>query len=343
MSGNAESAVAEALAHFFPGASPVWRSGASGMNNTTRFVELDGRRYVLRVYETHRDAEKVRYEHAVLLALNETAALPFAVPRPTRAPERGDTVVRLADGRLAALFGYVEGERPSLDRPEALRAFGRAAGELSVALSDVRIAAEPAYRPYYELDAAHPSIAPADADAFFAAPPEPFADLAGELRLVGEALRDARRSLPALRGLPHQLVHGDLNASNALAAPGADDIAALLDFEFVTVDLRAMEAAVCLSDLADAPSDEDALRRMAAFVDGYASAARLTPDEAAALPLLLRLRRIDVVLHFLGRWRDSVEGPEPLRGVAAGSARSLERLRRLEAPLREAFAGLTRG
>jgi Ser/Thr protein kinase RdoA (MazF antagonist) len=340
MSGDAsELAVRQALARFFPGASPTWASGASGMNNTTRFVELDERRYVLRVYETHRDADKVRYEHAVLLALNDAATLPFAVPRPARTPE-GDTVVRLVDGRLAALFGYVDGERPSLDRPEALRAFGRAAGLLSAALAGIRVAAEPAYRPYYELDAAHPSLSPADADRFFAAPPAAFADLAGELRLVGEALRDVRGSLSALRALPHQLVHGDLNASNALAAPGGDDIAALLDFEFVTVDLRAMEPAVCLSDLADAPSDDDVLRRMALFADGYAEVATLTPEEAAALPLLLRLRRVDVVLHFLGRWRDSIEGPEPLRRVAAGSARSLERLRRLEAPLRELFAGL---
>ncbi len=342
MSKQEDHPVREALARFFPGAAAVWAPGASGMNNTTRFVRLDGRRYVLRVYETHRDSDKVRYEHAVLLALNEAAALPFAVPRPARTPESGETVVRLADGRLAALFGYIEGERPALERPASLRAFGRAAGELTAALARVRVAAQPAYRPYYELDAAHPSITPEDADRFFGTPPEDFADIAGELRLVGEALRDARREIPALRALPHQLVHGDLNASNALAVAGRDDIAALLDFEFVTVDLRAMEPAVCLSDLADAETDEDVLRRMSAFADGYASAARLTPAEIAALPLLLRLRRVDVVLHFLGRWRDRIEGPEPLRSVAAGSARSLERLRRLEAPLRELFAGLGR-
>ncbi|WP_158299590.1 phosphotransferase [Paenibacillus antri] len=341
MSGETERAVSEALARFFPGAAPFVRSGASGMNNMTRFAELDGRRYVLRIYETHQDVDKVLYEHAVLLALNESSTLPFAVPRPERTPDDGDgTVVRLADGRLAALFGYIEGERPSLDRPAALRAFGRAAGALSGALANVRVAAAPAYRPYYELDAAHPSIAPADAARFFEAPPDAFADLAGELRVVGRELADARLALPALRALPHQLVHGDLNASNALAVPGGDDIAALLDFEFVTVDLRAMEPAVCLSDLSDAESDEDVLGRMSAFAAGYASAARLSPEEADALPLLLRLRRIDVVLHFLGRWRDRIEGPEPLRRVAAGSARALERLRRLEAPLRDIFAGL---
>jgi len=48
--------------------------------------------------------------------------------------------------------------------------------------------------------------------------------------------------------LPHQLIHGDLNASNALADE-AGRICAILDFEFVTYDLRVMEAAVFLSDM----------------------------------------------------------------------------------------------
>src|SRR5690606_16060069 len=48
----------------------VNRSG-SGTNNTTRFIRMDGQAYVLRRYETHRDAAKVRYEHAVLQSLQQ--------------------------------------------------------------------------------------------------------------------------------------------------------------------------------------------------------------------------------------------------------------------------------
>jgi len=338
MNRDAERTAAEALARFFPGEAPSVRAGASGMNNTTRFVERRGRRYVLRVYETHRDEEKARYEHAVLRAL-EGRPLPFAVPQPVRTPG-GDTVARLADGRLAALFRYIDGEAPSFEKPAALRSFGRAAAALSEALADVRVAAAPAYRPYYELDATHPSCAPADVDRFCEAPPAEFADLADALQRIRQELADIRRAIPAMRALPHQLVHGDLNASNALAAPGGDDIAAILDFEFATFDLRAMEPAVCLSDLADVESDEAVLARMSAFVSGYASVSRLSREEAESLPLLLRLRRLDVVLHFLGRYRDGVDGPEPLRRVASGSDRSLLRLRRLEASLRDIFAAL---
>ena len=43
---------------WFPGQTWSIRIGSGGMNNTTRFVEVDGTSYVLRVYETHRDMDK---------------------------------------------------------------------------------------------------------------------------------------------------------------------------------------------------------------------------------------------------------------------------------------------
>ncbi|HZG54992.1 phosphotransferase [Paenibacillus sp.] len=332
-----ERDAAEALARFFPGGAPSVVAGASGMNNTTRFVTEGGARYVLRVYETHRDAAKVRYEHAVLLALARMP-LPFRVPEPVPTPG-GDTVVFAGDGKPAALFRYLDGERPTLSSPEALASFGRAAGALSAALADVRVDAEPAYRPYYELDAAHPRCSPDAVARFCEAPPEPFAAQARPLRALGGRLADVRRELPALRGLPHQLVHGDLNASNALTT-NRTDISALLDFEFATRDARAMEAAVCVSDLIgdDRGSDDDAIDRVAAFARGYRDTGRWTSAEADALPTLLRLRRLDVFLHFLGRYWDGVDDADVLRAQIESAARTLDRLDRLEGALRERWA-----
>jgi homoserine kinase type II len=58
-----------ALGSYFPNHGYTVREGASGMNNTTRYVTCsDGSAYVLRIYETHRDAEKAEYEHRILLA-----------------------------------------------------------------------------------------------------------------------------------------------------------------------------------------------------------------------------------------------------------------------------------
>ncbi|MCI3918656.1 phosphotransferase [Paenibacillus sp. TRM 82003] len=385
---DAERSIAEALAQFFPGdAAYTVSEGASGMNNTTRYVEAEGASYVVRLY-AHRDEAKIACEHAALRAL-AAKPLPFRVPEPVAAPD-GRTIVRAADGALAALFRRIPGARPSLREPEQLRAFGRAAGQLTRALRDLderlptehaagsetapkedsttspaataattpqdstvpstatkaatpqgstvppaATTAAPAYPPYYELDASYPRCTPEAVAAFRADPPAPFADLADELATLEAELADVRGRLPALRALPHQLVHGDLNASNALAAEDGS-IVAILDFEFVTRDARVMEAAVCLSDLLDPDAPEAAMwANVNAFLDGYGSVVALEPEELDALPLLLRLRRLDVALHFLSRYWDGVDDADVLR-------RQLQSAHRVATWLRERGAALQR-
>ncbi|QMV44690.1 phosphotransferase [Cohnella cholangitidis] len=117
--------------------------GQSGWNNTTRFIEADGTRWVLRIYETHKDEAKIRYEHEILLALNELS-LPFKVPMPIPNID-GSTIVRLEDGseRLACLFTYIEGQRPEEGSLEMGYAFGVATGQLSKALANVMVTGRP--------------------------------------------------------------------------------------------------------------------------------------------------------------------------------------------------------
>lgn len=372
---EAERNIEEALQQYFPGKKPTVCEGASGMNNTTRYVDGADGRYVIRLY-AHRDEDKVAYEHAVLRALAERP-LPFRVPEPIACAD-GRTFVRTAEGRLAALFRRLDGERPRLDDPVRLRAFGRATAQLTQALADLdesartqpaaadasgvpadalgSTAAEapsgsavrrpsiaaPAYPPYYELDAAYPRCTAEAVAAFRASPPAPFAAMADELASLQEELADLRGQLPALRALPHQLVHGDLNASNALAAPDGS-IAAILDFEFVTRDARVMEAAVCLSDLLDPDAPEAAMwANVDAFLDGYGSVVALEPEEVEALPMLLRLRRLDVVLHFLSRYWDGIDDADVLRRQLQSAHRVAAWLRERDSAIHRAVARLAR-
>lgn len=65
------------------------RKRSGGWNNTTYFVENSTRRAVLRIYDTHKDREKIEFEHAVLQKLG-MLSLPFKVPVPigTILPEK---------------------------------------------------------------------------------------------------------------------------------------------------------------------------------------------------------------------------------------------------------------
>lgn len=340
----------DVLASFGLQGSWTVSEGQSGWNNTTRFMaNEEGEKLVLRVYETHRDAGKVRFEHAVLRALNG-ADLPFAVPRPIAAPD-GRTYVRLSDGteRLACAFPYLEGERPPERESGAAYAIGAAAAWLSAALADTRPDEPPAYPPYYELDRAYPLCTEERLEALCAAPPEALAAEAGRLRTLAGALRDIRAALPRLRELPHQLVHGDLNASNLLGT--AERVTAVLDFEFCTRDARAMEIAVLVSgyvDEASKPSNGDeldaredagsepggdeiepSLRLAEEALRSFGANRKLTPAEADAVPLLVRLRKLDVFLHFLSRYWDGVDGADVLAAQLRSAERGLARLDRV--------------
>lgn len=304
-------AVLAAAGHFLPDGKPTVRTGRSGFNNITRIIESEGTRHVLRIYRTHRDREKVLFEHDLLDALC-AMDLPFRVPEPVRTLD-GCSVAELENGDLAAMFGWLPGDRPEWTSIPSLRSFGRVAGQLQMALAQVSMTRTPAYRPYYELCEAYPACTPDKMAVHAENPPAELADLRTDLRTISRKLLALGESVSTLRGLPHQLIHGDLNASNVLAdSNGIVDT--VLDFEFGTFDLRAMEVAVCLSELLhDSGEGFSFLHHTGTFLDGFAESASLTAEEAAQIPLLLLLRRLDVVLHFWSRWEDGKDSVTILR------------------------------
>src|SRR4051812_44177920 len=97
------------ISRFWPEWKGTLRKRSGGWNNTTYFVESGERRAVLRVYDTHRDRNKIEFEHNVLLKLNGQD-LPFAVPAPILSIT-GETMVQLeeGEGKFACLFSYIEG------------------------------------------------------------------------------------------------------------------------------------------------------------------------------------------------------------------------------------------
>ena len=281
------------------------RSGKGGMNNTTLFVETATGKYVLRVYQTHKDVEKVTYEHHILAKLG-TMGLPFGTPIPVCASD-GETVKFTEDGKPVALFCYMEGDTPDFSKPEQLKSFGFTAGRLSEALRAVKSELRPVYKPYYDLENAHPRFPISEVVSFCKQPGPEFEGHSTELHIAAAELEKFNESRACFDRLPHQLVHGDLNASNVLADKGGN-ISAVLDFEFVTEDLRVMELCVCLSEIINIKDAEEMLwKRLRAFIEGFAGTGLITKQETEVIPVLIMLRRLDVFIHFLGRYWDGVD------------------------------------
>lgn len=290
--------------------------GESGMNNTTRMVKAAnaGQAYMLRIYNNHRDEEIVQLEHEILTALNRSAfALQVPVPVKNR---QGSTVTRAEDGRIAGLCQYIPGERPSVANKRQLISLGRAAASLMQSFSGLPIGRKPIYEPYFMLESTYGH--PGD-DVFVR-----LADASGKLAGSAEQLRTLQRELgrcgqvcEAARRLPRHWIHGDLVMNNTVAS--GDDIIGLLDFEFCTVDARAMELAVSLMDIVQAGQEGDPLGRAADFCEGFRAGMALTSEEIDLLPGLMKLRMLDVSLHFINRYNEGLDGIEVLENIVIGA------------------------
>lgn len=147
--------------------------------------------------------------------------------------------------------------------------------------------------------------------------------LTQELLIIYKQLISFQDRVPFLKSLPHQLVHGDLNVSNILTGENGR-ISAILDFEFVTHDLRVMEVAVAISNFIDDKEDEAIIiKKISAFLTGYGIRIKLTEEEIYVLPLLIQLRSLDVFIHFLGRYWDGVDSIDTVKKYIRRAAKRI--------------------
>ncbi|RXI96213.1 aminoglycoside phosphotransferase [Anaerobacillus alkaliphilus] len=285
--------------------------GKSGYNNTTRYLNRNNQTYILRIYETHNEEAKVRLEHEVLLKLSRLSDLPFKVPVPV--VKEGNSLVQLPSKKIGCIYHYIEGDNPVFNNEDVLFSFGQSVGHLLNALQKVEIKQPLVYRPYYEIEHTHPKCPVSKVLEWCSNPPDFFQGYKSELEGISTMLMNFQANIPFLKSLPHQIIHGDLNASNVLV--GADQtINAILDFEFITEDLRVMEVAVCMSDMISQDTIEDGyLKQIRHFYAGFSTTMSLLASEIEVLPILVQLRRLDVFIHFLGRYLDGIDDPSVLK------------------------------
>ncbi|RAP78255.1 phosphotransferase [Paenibacillus montanisoli] len=284
---------------------PDWhiKKEECGMNNTTRMVYAGADKLVLRIYENHRDRALVVTEHAILNELLR-AKLTYKVPAAVQNRHR-ETITVGPEGKLAALYRFIPGKRPNPNSDAHVYGLGQAAGELSHALARLSGRAEliPQYKPYYELAENHGAMLD-DALLQLCERNEQLKDR--REKVIG--LLHERKYLTALRDciakLPQQWIHGDIVFTNAVA--NEELISGLLDFEFCTVDARAMELAVVLAEFPSEASGE-AIRHIELFCKGFGEWAKLNQREQEQLPALIKLRMIDVWLHFAGRLQSGLD------------------------------------
>ena len=150
------------------------------------------------------------------------------------------------------------------------------------------------------------------------------------LRLRVENTASAlRASLPALRGLKCQAIHGDCHATNLLVDPGGLSICGILDFGDMIHAPRIFEPAVAMSELMTEriASLDDA----AAVLSGYARAQCLEAGEVELLHQLITARHAITLLLHAWRSVNDLPGARLLAEAAMRAGDSLDRLQSLDA------------
>lgn len=281
------SDVERALRSYDLGALRSVKPASHGVVNETAFAETSAGKYVVRRNQRKLGRTSLELRHRLLAWLR---AHGFPAPRLVAA-RGGETVVEV-DGRLFEIFPFIDGDEFNPDRPAHLSGAGSILAR------------------YHSAIAGFPDPPPSEGPRYTPASIMGLTERLMQRDMMGELTEplswydrhavDLRRALPdsAYAALPHVLIHGDLHRDNLLFR--GDSVAALIDFDQVTVDARIVDLADALVDLAvgDAPPDWFPWgvyagpldpQRACLLMEGYTLIAPLTAAEQAALPILVEV------------------------------------------------------
>ncbi|MEJ2534556.1 MAG: phosphotransferase [Gammaproteobacteria bacterium] len=292
-----------------------------------RLQTAAGHHWLLKISHPDIADETLALQHRVLRHLAERHP---DLPVPRLLPDRsGRTIARWRDDQghpqRLQIQSWLTGEHRKLARLDAPAREGL--GELLARL-DGALETLPA--------AAAPRDLAWDLQNFAAlAPLRPGLEEGPLARAVDERLQRYGAAWgPALRALPRQLIHGDINSGNVLFEGEEARVSGLIDFGDMVAAPRVCELAVACAYHLSAKG-EDPLAELAPLVAGYHRRRPLRGKELRLLPALVECRLVTTLL--IQGWRARHE-PDPDGDHAATADEAAARLRRMAATGRDTLA-----
>ncbi|MFC4778946.1 phosphotransferase enzyme family protein [Paenibacillus sp. GCM10023252] len=267
-----------------------------GLTNLTRIIELEGEKYVLRIYNPHtKNAESVSFEAGLTAFLSEQV-LSFKVPLFIQSRERGRPFVELSDGTLGAMVSFIEGTVPELSTMQHAENFGSVLGELSSALSKYQ-PEDHTYVgiPFTNLYDLHPLANRLTVRDFLKQPPFPISPIM--ITNYNKAAEEVGKNIHVLASLPSQWVHHDVLIYNLLSRDG--EIQGVLDYDFTSMDVGFMEFAISLIHIQQRTSGS--WEMIENFVRGYSHWRNHSLDELRQLQLLTQVYHLAVLHIYIGQ------------------------------------------
>ncbi|WP_374662089.1 homoserine kinase [Inhella sp.] len=256
----------------------------AGIENSNFFVDAEGGRFVLTLFERLSHAELPFY----LGLMQHLASKGLPVPAP-QADAEGHTLFTLA-GKPAALVSRLSGGHQLAPDVFHCEQLGETLARMHQAVSDFPLH-QPNLRGLAWWQDTAPRVLPHLSD-------ERAALLRDEL-----AFQHSCAGQVAL--LPQGAIHADLFRDNAMfeGLPGREQLCGVFDFYFAGVDSFLFDLAVCLNDWCiDLQSGALVEARAQALVRAYEAVRPLSGPERRLLPALLRAAALRFWLSRLFDW-----------------------------------------
>jgi len=288
----------ELASHYFTSDIEQMNNVPFGLTNDSQIIVVRNQRYIARIYnEYSKTLERLLFE-IELTSFLTSQNLSFHIPE-FMITRDGEQFVKLSNGQLGAVMPFIEGIVPQLSSETDIKQYGKVVGELSAALQEYNgEEAIDAVR-FYSLNTIHPLCTEATIDQFLQAPP--FLIEQDALVILRKAFHEMNDNSPFFQQLPQQMIHHDVLVFNLLADQVTGEITGVLDFDFASYDIRALELAVCLNHLLQ--FNDRSLTGLEWFLDEYGLYMTLTEEETESFPLLMRLYYVSLLCIYIGQHR----------------------------------------
>jgi homoserine kinase type II len=269
------------LAEYGLGKLLAYKGIAEGVENSNFLLHVVAGFFILTLYEKRVRADDLPF---FLTLMEHLSAHRLDCPQPVK--NKQGTLLGTLAGRPAAIVTFLEGVSTRVPSVAHCAAVGAALANLHRAGADF-----PRQRPHDHSISAWPALfARAEARADGVEP--------GLAQFLAEELAALAKVWP--ENLPRGIVHADLFPDNVLFL--GDKVSGLIDFYFACTDFFAYDLAVCLNAWCFEPDFSFNFTKGKALIDAYRSSRALTPDEAAALPVLARGAAMRFTLTRLVDW-----------------------------------------
>ncbi len=272
--------LAALIARYDIGGLSSFEGVREGVENTNYSLVTEQGRFFLTLFEKRVAEADLPY----FLDLMGHAARK-GVPAPAPIPDRAGVVLQRVLGRPAVVISFLDGKARMAPTAEECRAAGEMLARFHCAAADFPAMRANALGPAGWKKLAEKCAAEADRCA------------PGLRALIGESLRDLEARWPA--AIPSGQIHADLFPDNVFFK--GDAVSGFIDFYFACTDYLAYDLAVTLNSWCFLDRAWRA-QSAAAMIAGYESARTLSPEERAALPVLMRGAALRFLLTRLYDW-----------------------------------------